>query len=173
VILHKPYPRVKVALFVSLEVQRMIMPTMACFILLALSADAAGDSSQPSVTTLTGEVVELTQALKENGQTFDDAPIATQVVLRDKNNTLIPLLSDDASRALFLDERLRDRPAELRVRRLPNLPYVQVLSLKVRVNGKMRTPEYYCEICSISVRYPQSCPCCQGPMDLRMMPEND
>ena len=146
---------------------------MACFILLALSADAPGDSSRPKVSTLKGQVVELTKALKEQGQTFDEAPIATQVVLKDQDNTLTPLLSDDASRALFQDERLRDRPAELRVRRLPKLPYVQVLSFKVEFNGTLRTPEYYCEICSISVRYPQTCPCCQGPMDLRMQPKDD
>ena len=149
------------------------MPMMACFILLALSADAPGDSSRPKVSTLKGQVVELTKALKEQGQTFDEAPIATQVVLKDQDNTLTPLLSDDASRALFQDERLRDRPAELRVRRLPKLPYVQVLSFKVEFNGTLRTPEYYCEICSISVRYPQTCPCCQGPMDLRMQPKDD
>lgn len=151
----------------------MIMPMLACFILVALSADAPDETSRPGVTTLTGEVVMLTKALKENGQTFDEGPIATQVVLRDEKKTLTPLLSNDASRALFQDERLRDRPAELRVQRLPNLPYVQVLSFKVRVNGTMRTPEYYCEICSISVRYPQICPCCQGSMDLRMMSQDD
>ncbi|AGA29388.1 hypothetical protein [Singulisphaera acidiphila] len=149
------------------------MPMLACFILLALSADAPVEGSRPNVSTLKGQVVELTKALNEQGRTFDEAPIATQVVLKDQDNTLTPLLSDDASRALFQDERLRDRPAELRVRRLPKLPYVQVLSFKVEFNGTLRTPEYYCEICSISVRYPQTCPCCQGPMDLRMQPKDD
>jgi len=147
------------------------MPMMACFILLALSADAPGDPPPPKASILNGEVVKLARELKGAGLTFDDGPIADQVVLKAKDQSLIPLLSDDASRALFLDERLRDRPAELKVRRFPKVPYVQVLSFKVLVDGTLRTPEYYCEICAISVRYPQSCPCCQGSMELRMMPQ--
>lgn len=149
------------------------MPTLACFILLALFTDAPVDSSRPNVTTLKGQVVALSKALKAQGLSFDEKPIAAQVVLKAKDQTLTPLLSNDASRALFEDERLRDRPAELSIRRLPNLPYVQVLSFKVEFNGTLRTPEYYCEICAIGVRYPQICPCCQGPMDLRMKPEDD
>lgn len=149
------------------------MPTMACFLLLALSTAAPGDSPPPTDVVLSGEAVLLTKALKEAGRNFDEAPIASQVVVRAKDGNLTPLLSDDASRALFNDERLRDRPAEFRVRRLPNLPYVQILSFKILVNGTLQTPEYYCEICSISVRYPQSCPCCQGAMELRTTPKRD
>ena len=48
---------------------------------------------------------------------------------------------------------------------------LQVVSFKVEDQGQFRTPEYYCDISTISVRYPQICPCCQGPMVLRMKPE--
>jgi len=44
-------------------------------------------------------------------------------------------------------------------------------TVKIEDDGRLRTPEYYCEICTISVRWPQTCPCCQGDMLLRMKPE--
>jgi hypothetical protein len=148
----------------------MIAPLGAWLIL--LGAAASGEVTPPPPATLPGEVVELTEALKAKGLTFDAEPIAKQVVLRGKDNTLTPLICDDGSRAFFNDSRLRNRPVELSVKRVASLPYVQVVSFQVVDEGKLRTPEYFCEICTISVRYPQSCPCCQGPMELRMKPES-
>ncbi|HEY2158150.1 MAG TPA: hypothetical protein VGH33_21150, partial [Isosphaeraceae bacterium] len=87
------------------------------------------------------------------------------------DGAVVPLISDEASRALFLDKRLRDRKAEVAGRKVAGLPYLQVVNFKVEEGGAMRTPEYYCDICSIHVRYPQTCPCCQGPMVLQMKPE--
>jgi len=148
----------------------MIAPLGAWLIL--LGSAASGETTTPALIVLSGQVVELTDALKAKGLTFDAEPIAKQVVLRAKDNTLTPLLCDDASRAFFNDSRLRDRPVELSVKPVASLPYVQVLSFQVVEQGKLRTPEYFCEICTISVRYPQTCPCCQGPMELRMKPES-
>lgn len=148
----------------------MNAPILAWLIL--LGAQAPGQSPPSHAVVLAGDVIELTDALKAKGLVADAEPIAKQVVLRDKDNTLTPLLCDDASRALFADRRLRDRPVELSVRRVASLPYVQVLTFQVVVEGKARTPEYFCEVCTISVRYPQICPCCQGPMELRMKPES-
>ncbi len=130
-----------------------------------------GSKPKPETVTVAGEVLELTAALKSAGVAADPEPIARQVVLRSEKGELIPLLSDDASRALFQDERLRGRRTEVRAYRLPGIPYLQVISFKIEEKGRLRTPEYYCEICAISVRAPQICPCCQGPMELRMKPE--
>jgi hypothetical protein len=121
--------------------------------------------------TLHGTAVLLTEVLKSTGLAFDTEPVARQVVLKGDNGSITPLISDDASRALFKDERLLNRRTEVSGRRHPGLPYLQVVSFRVEENGRLRTPEYYCEICTISVRYPQSCPCCQGDMVLRMKPE--
>jgi len=148
----------------------MITPLLA-FVALLAPAAAPGEAPGAEEVTLSGRVVELSSALKARGLHVDAAPIAGQVVLIGKDDTLVPLLSNDASRALFEDARLRDRPAQLFVKRYSDVPYVQVLSFKIDFEGKLRTPEYYCEICTISVRYPQSCSCCQGPMVLRMKPE--
>jgi hypothetical protein len=101
----------------------------------------------------------------------DPEPISKQVVLLADDGTIVPILSDDASRALFLDDRLRHRPSEIQGRRFAGVPYVQVITFKVESDGRLQTAEYYCEICAITVRYPQICPCCQGSMELRMRSE--
>ncbi len=121
---------------------------------------------------LKGKVVTLGAAIdaKKLGIRVDPEPTARAVVLLGDDGTITPLLSDEASRALFLDKRLRDRPAELRGRRFDGVPYLQVVTFKIEHDGRLQTPEYYCNICTISVRFPQVCPCCQGPMELRMKP---
>jgi hypothetical protein len=151
----------------------MIAPTagrLALILSLGLVLDTPSDKVEP--VTLSGCVVMLSAALKSSGLSFDSEPIAQQVVLQGADGTLTPLLSDEASRALFLDKRLRDRTTEIKGRRFPGNPYIQVITFRIEENGRLRTPEYYCEICTISVRYPQICPCCQGPMELRMKPES-
>ena len=143
------------------------------FLLIAATADASPPepSAAAQPVTLTGTVVELAALLKARGLSSDTEPVSKQVVLRSADGTVTPLLSDDAGRALFLDERLRGRPTEINGLRYSGLPYIQVVSFKIEDEGRLRTPEYYCEICTISVRFPQICPCCQGPMVLRMKPE--
>jgi len=138
---------------------------------LMLLAGSAPDRPTPEAVTRTGKVVTLASALKTLGVAADPEPIAKQVVLVEADGTITPLLSDEASRGLFLDDRLRDRKVELTARKHAGLPYLQVMTFRVDDNGVLRTPEYYCEICAIAVRYPQTCPCCQGPMELRMRPE--
>jgi hypothetical protein len=143
-------------------------------LVLALRGDVGPQSAAaPEAVTLRGKVLTLSSALASRGLTIkvDAEPIAKQVALVGDDGTIIPLLSDDASRALFLDARLRDCRAEVLGRRYAGVPYLQVMSFKVEREGKFQTPEYFCEVCSIHVRYPQVCPCCQGPMELQMKPD--
>jgi hypothetical protein len=123
--------------------------------------------------TLRGKVLTLAAALQSRGLAFkpDPEPLEKQVALVDDGGTITPLFSDDASRALFLDQRLRNRPVEIDGRRFERVPYLQVIRFRVEEDGRFQVPEYFCEVCTISVRYPQTCPCCQGPMGLRMKPE--
>jgi len=141
---------------------------------LALGVDAGpGHVSAPEVVTIRGKVLTLNAALVSRGLSikFDPEPIAKQVALLGDDGSVFPLFSDEASRALFVDERLRDCRAQVLGRRFAGVPYLQVISFKVERQGKFQTPEYYCDVCAISVRYPQICPCCQGPMELRMKPD--
>ncbi|HEU5116957.1 MAG TPA: hypothetical protein VFT74_09810, partial [Isosphaeraceae bacterium] len=120
--------------------------------------------------TLSGEVRTLVEVLKDREVTADASLVGGQVVLESSEGQISALLPNGASKALYLDERLRDRPAEVTAWKHPGLPFLEVVSFRVEENGHLRTPEYFCEICTISVRFPQVCPCCQGPMELRYQP---
>jgi hypothetical protein len=137
------------------------------------SSSPAVTAPEPEAVLLRGKVVMLSAALKSSGIAVkpDPEPIAKQAVLLAEDGTITPLISDEASRALFLDERLRNCPAEVRGRRYAGVPYLQVINFRVEREGRLETPEYFCEVCAISLRYPQTCPCCQGPMELRMKPD--
>jgi hypothetical protein len=143
-----------------------------CLFFLWSVAAADPPVAAPEAMTLRGKAMFLSAALESRGLSLkaDSEPVARQVVLLAADGTITPLLSDDASRALFVDGRLRDRPLEIQGRRFAKLPYLQVVAFKVEQDGRLRIPEYFCEVCAISVRYPQTCPCCQGPMELRMKP---
>ena len=147
---------------------------LASVVVLASAAGppTTGTVSPKQPVTLSGTALVLADALKSLGVVADVEPIAGQVVLRGDDGVITPLLSDDASRALFKDERLRRRRLEVNGLRRPGIPYLQVVSFQIEDEGRLRTPEYYCEICTISVRFPQICPCCQGDMVLRMKPES-
>ncbi|MFO0909590.1 MAG: hypothetical protein U0794_14750 [Isosphaeraceae bacterium] len=145
---------------------------LSAVVALMLVATPVPVDTRPEPVTLTGQVVPLGDALKGEGVAADPEPIAAQVVLKTDAGAIVPLLSDEASRALFRDDRLRRRPVEIRGLKRSGLPYLQVVTFRVEDQGRLRTPEYYCEICTISVRSPQTCPCCQGPMELRMKPES-
>ena len=126
----------------------------------------------PETVTLRGSVIRLVEAVEPLGISTVQGPIAEQVVLKGDDGSLVPLLYNDGSHAFFEDDRLRDRPAELVARRFEGLPYLQVVSARVLdEDGALRTPEYYCDVCTISVRYDQPCPCCQGDLELRYRPE--
>ena len=62
----------------------------------------------------------------------DPEPIAKQVVILGEDGTITPLLSDETSRALFLDERLRNRNAQIVGRRFAGVPYLQVVTIRGR-----------------------------------------
>jgi hypothetical protein len=126
----------------------------------------AGDEER---VALEGKAVTLDQALKARNlpAAFDPETTANQVVLLARDAAIIPLLADDASRALFKDKRLRDRPIQIHGRRFAGLPYLQVLTFKVEHEGRFQFAGYECDVCTIRVRFPQACPCCQGPMVLR------
>ncbi len=69
-----------------------------------------------------GQAVLLTDALHSYEFAVDAEPISQQVVLKTDNGAIIPLLSDPASRALFQDEQLRDRPIQVQGRRYEGVP---------------------------------------------------
>src|SRR3954471_7856034 len=93
----------------------------------------AAASRKAEDVTLRGKAVTLGTALQRAKVEIrvDPEPIAKQIVLVGEEGTITPLLSDEASRALFLDERLRDRPIEIRGKRFRGVPYLQVITFKI------------------------------------------
>jgi hypothetical protein len=150
------------------EKRGMIAPTVGWLALL-LPLDLAPKTPTPTETgepvTLNGRVIELTAAPRSSVPGFDEEPIAKQVVLQGLQGR------EGTPTLLLSEERLRDRPAQIKARRHPSSPYVQVVTFRIEEDGRLRTPEYISEVCTISVRYPQICPCCQGPMEPRMRPD--
>lgn len=158
----------------SFGLAKLVWMSVQCFAILLLIMTVStlrAEGLKFETVRLEGRVVWLADALKTRGLEADREPQAGQVVLESSDGTLVPLVSDEASRAFFRDERMRNRPVRIEARRYSGIPYVQVLSFRVEEEGKYQTPEYFCEVCAIAVRYPQICPCCQGPMILRMRPE--
>ena len=135
------------------------------------AANGAPSKDDAVKEIVSGKVVKLADALKARGIKSYVEEIKEQVVLVTEQGELVPIVPDWRGRAFYQDERLRDRPVEIRGKRFQGVPYLQVITFKIEEDGRFQTPEYYCNICTISVRYPQVCPCCQGPMELRMKPE--
>jgi hypothetical protein len=153
----------------------MFEPARAIGCLLAvLIGGLIAPSGSPEPVVVRGKFLTLPEALASRRPELktDAEPIAKQVVVLTDDGTIYPLLSDDFSRALFVDPRLRNCRGEVQGRQIAGIPYVQVVSFKVEREGRLRSPEYYCDVCAISVLYPQVCPCCQGSMELRMRSES-
>ncbi|APW62421.1 hypothetical protein BSF38_03965 [Paludisphaera borealis] len=156
------------------RIRRFLVPGLlmglACASALAVAAEAPRKVEEVVVR---GKAVLLTEAVKELklDVAIDPEPASKQVVVIGDDGVVTPLLSDVATRALFQDDRLRGRRVEVKARRFSGVPYIQAVTFRVEQDGRFQTPEYYCNICTISVRYPQTCPCCQGDMELRMKPE--
>ena len=118
----------------------MIRIALACLATTLAAGDDAAKAT-PEAVVVSGKVLTLAESLKPFGVKADAEPTAGQVVLVADDGAVTPLLSDEASRALFQDERLRNRPATIHGRRFDGLPYLQVTSFQVEDHGAMRTPE--------------------------------
>ena len=151
----------------------LVLGLLASFVDASFLAQADEPPRKVEEVVVRGRAVLLSEAVKELklDVAVDPEPASKQVVVIDDDGVVTPLLADLASRALFQDERLRKGRVEVTGRRFVDVPYVQAVTFQVERDGRFQTPEYYCNICTISVRYPQTCPCCQGEMELRMKPE--
>lgn len=118
-----------------------------------------------------GKVIELSQALKKRGIPHTEE-MQGQVVLETDAGELIPIVSDWRGRAFFQDERLRNRRVDLVGRRLPGVPYLQILMVfTFDKEGQRNYTDYWCDICSIPMYEIKDCECCQGPIRLRFQPQ--
>ncbi len=83
----------------------------------------------------------------------------------------IVIADDEGGRMFYLDTAMRGREVRLRLIEKGGGKPAEVIQTEVRHEGRWRVPQYYCDVCTIAVRYPQVCLCCQGPMEFRYKPE--
>lgn len=130
----------------------------------------ASKSENPS-EIFSGQVVMLQAALKKRGIKSKDE-IKDQIVLETNSGELWPIVPDWRGRALYQDERLRNRPVDLVCKRTPGVPWLQVLSIYTfDKEGTRQITDYWCDICSIPMYEIKPCDCCQAEIRLRFRPQ--
>lgn len=136
------------------------------------SAPPERDEAPSVKRLLSGKVTLLVTALKERKIATYEKEIQGQVVLVTRSGELVPILPDWRGRAFYQDERLRDRPVDLVVNHRPGIPWVQVLSIYTFDEAGVRQiTDYWCDICAIPMYEIKDCECCQGPIRLRVRPQ--
>ena len=133
------------------------------------SADDPG--AVATVIMVEGRVLAMPEIFIQKGIKADSGPVEKQMAMLTPTGQVLPILSDDGGRVFFLDKSMRDRKTRLKLKIGKDLPYAQVVQVEIDHEGRWRIPQYYCDICTIAVRYPQICLCCQGPMEFRFKPE--
>lgn len=118
-----------------------------------------------------GRVLAMPEIFIQKAIKADSGPVENQMAMLTRTGQVLPILSDDGGRVFFLDKSMRDRKTRLKLKISKDLPYAQVVQVEIHHEGRWRIPQYYCDICTIAVRYPQICLCCQGPMEFRFKPE--
>jgi len=134
-----------------------------------VNREAAADERPKELVS--GKVVLLADALTRRGIQFTEE-MRGQVVVETAAGELWPIVADWRGRAFFQDERLRNRPVDLIVRRTAGTPYLQVLTVYTfDEKGVRNYTDYWCDICSIPMFEIKDCECCQGPTRLRYQPQ--
>ena len=140
------------------------------------SAGSKPDATNPDTTNkdnaakelFSGKVVMLQEALKRRGvKAFDE--FKSQVAMEMADGELIPIVPDWRGRALYQDERLRNRQVDLVGTRQKAAPYLQVLMIFVFDDkGTRQYMDYWCDVCSIPMYEIKPCDCCQMEIRLRL-----
>lgn len=130
----------------------------------------AADTSAEKFTTesLQGRVVFTAEAMARlHGAKSVSEAEQRGLALETPDGRLVPLLEDVRGRALRADERLRHMNVELLVRRYPNTPVAQIVTLyEISADGKFEI-DYWCDVCAIAMFELKTCECCQGDIELR------
>lgn len=144
----------------------IVLPTVA-----AQEPESTAKNEPAEVNELIrGRVVALLPVLEKRfGAKIDDEMGPLYGLVTD-DGRIYPILRQERGRAFYLDERLRNQLMDLYVRRFEGSPFVQVLLVYHIQDGRRYAVDYWCDICSISMYWPQPCECCQGPIRLRELP---
>ncbi len=135
------------------------------------SDDADGGESERGDyqnEVISGRVGWLAAFLKDHFDITTVPEVAKQslAVLTDEGE-VVPLVENVRARAFRKDERLRDKPLELWVRRYEKQPFAQVLKIVELHNDQRYEVDYWCDVCAIPMYETGPCSCCQDHNRLR------
>ena len=117
---------------------------------------------------LNGRIVSLHDALQRKKIKSYAEEAKGQYVLETEAGELLPIIADGRGRALYQDERLRNRRVTLLAIRRTQIPHLQVVSIYTYDEaGNPQLTDYWCDICAIPMYEIKKCECCQGPTRLR------
>jgi hypothetical protein len=115
---------------------------------------------------LRGRVVCLAEEMHRIHQTDLPTKHAHLYGFRTTEGMFHTLLRTRLSEALFVDARLREKDLILKGRLLPQTQLFDVTAIRSVRNGVVCDLYYYCSVCDIESVSPDSCACCQGPVEL-------
>lgn len=126
------------------------------------------DSGDYRNEVISGRVGWLAPFLKDHFDITTVPEVAKQslAVLTDEGE-IVPLVENVRARAFRKDERLRDKPLELWVRRYEKQPFAQVLKIVELQDGQRYEVDYWCDVCAIPMYETGPCSCCQDHNRLR------
>jgi len=129
-------------------------------------------SQEPSRTiTVEGVVKPATIKAAAKGQPGIAESQAETMAVFAADGRQIPIADDEGGRMFYLDPAMRGREVRLKLIEKGQGRPAEIIQAEARHEGRWRVPQYYCDVCTIAVRYPQVCLCCQGPMEFRYKPE--
>ena len=134
--------------------------------LASLALNSAAADTNTTELLARGRIVN---ALQRERRTNDSAPVVTSGPLwgfKTREGKTFVLQRGKFSEAIWLDERVRARELELRLRLSPKSPAAEVLALRSVKDGVVQDLYYYCDVCVIKSVSPEPCYCCQGPVEL-------
>lgn len=140
--------------------------------LAAFCLGAADDRAVAPVDEVaSGKIVWLADAVGDQYQLrVEDNARHHVLALKTDDGQILPVIEDARGGAFRVDQRIRDTPLQLTVRRYPGLAAVQVIQIRERREGRLFELDYWCDICAITMVSSGPCACCQQENELRRRP---
>lgn len=133
-------------------------------------AENKSRQANPKYTTTSyrGHIVWLKDEVAKDGIELAPEVKTGNLMLKDSNDKLRPLLEDRRGHSFRLDPRLRANKVELLVRQFDHHPYLQVLKIyEIDQRDRKRELVYWCDVCAITMFELKPCDCCQGKIELQ------
>ncbi|MBN9522174.1 hypothetical protein J0H58_27250 [bacterium] len=117
---------------------------------------------------MSGKVLPLAAALAKFGVKADaDTP---GVALVTDEGKVSPIVKEELSRMLFVEEKLQSGPVRLTAKLVPGTTLLRVSAVQTVKDDKVYDVDYWCDNCQLFVLSPGPCKCCGGPTVLRETP---